>query len=483
MGRQLTSRLTACLVWLLAACLPLSAAAEPLLHSDKQYRLAAWYFYQADYYQALLQLSLAPDSLPEASLLQVGLLLQLDMPAATASLLQRLVDNQTASGKLPRELRNIALLQFSRFLYEKQSPEQARHYLNQLTPPLDKLAGQVELLQQLLNWPTTVTTDPQVFSRLAGQSELPYVVINQILALRQQQQPEQALQLLTQLSSRLQAEPEPGFWQQLFRWRMPEPLLSNSSERQALADYIQLLNASLLVDQLQWTRAQQVLSKFASNSVLTLPAMTLYRDVLTENRQIPALLTVLQQLIARYPYAPASWLAARQLGNQLERALAPRDALAAYRWADQYYQQQLAANSEHASMLRLEQLMDLSGLSGWQHYQLGQQASLFQLQGQLSALHQLQQLQQQRLSRLANLTEIVPVKLAQQQQLDTLTAQESLFSMALAAQQQQLLAQLNSGLQQRRLAEREQLLEMRRLNTQAMARIMERLFLTSVEEQ
>lgn len=623
MVRQLKNGLIASTVsaLLLTACLPLSTTAEPLVRSEKQYRLAAWHFYQDDYYQALLQLALAPQDAAKASLLQAGLLLQLDMPAATATLLQQLLDDQTLSGQLPRQLRNIALLQFSRFLHEQQHPEQARNYLNQLTPPLEQLAGQAELLQQLLSWPTIKADDSDVFNRLADQTELPYVVINQILALRQQQQPEQALLLLEQLSGGLQGDAPAGFWLQLFRWGAPSQLMNESSERQALADYLQLLKAGLLVDQLQWADAQQVLSEFASNSVLTLSAMTLYRDVLTENRQIPALLTVLQQLIVRYPYAPASWLAAHQLGNQFERALAQQDALAAYRWADQYYQQQLAANTDHASLVSAGQLNSPAGLSGWQQYQLRQQTTLFQLNTQLSALQQLQQLQQQRLAQLASLGGVVQAKLAQQQQLLTaalptltakqqalqlqvehltsvianaagepmaqllwlddkeqnfsqlqrmlsraeermtaltdagrdvsqaatrlvrlrgilhwhyqynkadrrwqltkqqqqlakelakindalgrltsmdgkterllaqqqqlqkLTAQESQFSAKLAAQQQQLLAGLNKGLQQLRQAEREQLLEMRRLNTQAIARVMEQLLLTSQEEQ
>ena len=646
MVRQLNnSVVTTLILALLASCLLLPAIAEPLSGreagreagnesrheagkefstaspTEKHYRLAAWHFYLDDYYQALLQLSLAADEPAKARLLQAGLLLQLDMPAASASLLQRLLDDQTVSGTLPRQLRNIVLLQYSRLLFEQQHGGQAGHYLSQLSQPLAELAGQAELLQQLLNWPTVSVSDPEVFSRLAGQSELPYVVINQILALRQQQQPAQALALLAKLRQQLLPDTQPDFWLQLFRWRWSEPLLSHSNERQALADYLQLLQAGLLVDQLQWAEAQQVLAEFASNSVLTLPAMTLYRDVLTENRQIPTLLAVLQQLIARYPYTAASWLAAHQLGNQFERALAQQDALAAYRWADNYYQQQLAANSGHASPVQLAQLTTPATLSDWQRYQLRQQASLFQLNNQLSAVQYLQQLQQQRLQRLENLTEVVQFKLAQQQQLLTaalprltaqqqalqlqaeqlaaeiatagqqpmaqqlwrddteqnfarlqqmlgraqgrvealsaagrdvsqaasrlgrlqgilqwhyqynraerhwqlakqqrqltaelaasndalkrltrldgktgrllaqqqqlarLTARESQFEMALAAQQQQLLARLNSGLQQLQLAEREQLLELQRLNTQAIARIMEQVLLTSQEGQ
>lgn len=613
--------LVAALLVLVAMALPQPVAAEPLLRSEKQYRLAAWHFYRDDYYQALLQLSLAADDSAKASLLQAGLLLQLDMPAATAALLQRLLDEQALTGQLPRQLRNIALLQFSRYQLEQLRPEQARYYLDQLSPPLDELSGQAELLQQLLNWPTLPAADPQIFNRLAGQSELPYVVINQILALRQQQQPERALQLLSQLKNQLQPNPPAGFWRQLFSWHSPGQPLSNSTERQALADYLQLLQAGLLVDQAQWASAQQVLSEFASNSVLTLAAMTLYRDVLAENRQIPTLLAVLQQLIARYPYAQASWLAAHQLGMQFERALEQQDALAAYRWADQYYQQQLAANTDHASPLQLEQLHQPAALSGWQQYQLRQHATLFQLNRQLAALHQLHQLQQQRLARLDNLQQVVNGKLAQQQQLLTtalpdltakqhslqqhveqlttaiaqaqsdsmsqllwldsteqdfaqlqrmltraegriaalmkagrdvsqaetrlarlrgvlqwhylrnnaerrwqltkqqrllatelatisealqrltsldgqterlqaqqqqlraLSAQEQQFRVGVQAEQQQLLRQLNDGLQQLRQAEREQLLEMRRLNTQAIARVMEQLLLTSQEEQ
>ncbi|KKO48687.1 hypothetical protein VT06_10330 [Arsukibacterium sp. MJ3] len=601
--------------------MPFAVAAEPLLRTEQQYRLAAWHFYQDDYYQALLQLALAPENSAKASLLQAGLLLQLDMPAATASLLQRLLDDHTLSGQLPVQLRNVALLQFARFQYEQQHNQQARYYLQQLSLPLNELAGEAELLTQMLRWPELSPVDSQVFSRLAGQSQLPYVVINQILTLRQQQQPLPALQLLTKLSQQLQVNAEPGFWLALFHFRAASPLLSDSTERQALADYLQLLKAGLLVDQLQWANAQQVLSEFASNSVLTLSAMTLYRDVLSENRQIPSLLAVLQQLIVRFPYASAGWLAAHQLGEQFERALAPQDALTAYRWADHYYQQQLTDNTAYAVPLSAAQLAKPDGLSAWQHYQLRQQSQLFQLRRQLAALQQLQQLQQQRQARMANLAEVVATKLAQQhyllasalpelgtkqhalqqqvkqlhiimrkaadepmaqllwqgeaeqhfaqlqqllvraegrvasltaagrdvsqvkqrlgrlrgilqwhyqqsaadrrwqfsqqqqqltatlstinaalkrlatldgkterllaqqQQLELTAARENQFSADLAAQQQQLVAELNRGLQQLRLSEREQLLALQKLNTQAIARVMEQLLLTSQEGQ
>ena len=136
MVRQLIPKLIKRLLMaLLVSGVLLPVAAEPLMQSEKQYRLAAWHFYQDDYYQALLRLSMTPPKAAKASLLQAGLLLQLDMPEATASLLKKLLDDQTLSGELPRQLRNIALLQFSRYQYEQQHNEQARHYLNQLTAP------------------------------------------------------------------------------------------------------------------------------------------------------------------------------------------------------------------------------------------------------------------------------------------------------------------------------------------------------------
>ena len=108
---------------------------------------------------------------------------------------------------MPRQLRNIALLQFSRYQFEQQQAAQARFYLGQLTPPLAELSGESELLAQLLAWPALSGPDPQLFERLAGQHELPYIVINHIQALRQQQQPAKALQLLQQLSSQLKVTP------------------------------------------------------------------------------------------------------------------------------------------------------------------------------------------------------------------------------------------------------------------------------------
>ncbi|MCF4008181.1 hypothetical protein L1N97_02140 [Rheinheimera sp. UJ63] len=418
---QLSFRLFRCCSVLLTLLLsaPSAQATESLLQTEKQYRLAAWYFYRDDEYQALLHLSLAPEPAAKARLLQAGLFLQLDMPAATAALLEQLLAEQTLSGALPQELRNVALLQFSQYQFEQQQPEQARFYFAKLTAPLLQLTGQATLLQQMLTWPNITPFDDKVFQQLAGQAELPYVVINHILALRQQQKSAQALPLLARLNTALSKPATLSFWQQLFR----EPSTAMGSddrvERDALADYLLLLKAGLLVDEKRWAEAQQVLRGFASNSVLTLPAMTLYRDVLIENRQIPVLLAVLQQLITRYPLAPASWLAAHQIGMQLELTFEQQQALAAYRWAEQYYQRQLTANAGYLVPVTAEQLANPDTLTPWQFYQLRQQAALYQLNRQLDAVAQLQQQQQQRLARLTHLTEVVQSKLLQQQQLLT----------------------------------------------------------------
>ena len=127
-------------------------------------------------------------------------------------------------------------------------------------------------------------------------------------------------------------------------------------------------------------------------------------------------------------------------------------------------------------------LMRLRGILQW-HYQYNRAERHWQLgklQQQLTTQLKAVDIALNRLNALDGKTEHL---LRRQQQLTALTTQENQFTAAVAQQQQQLLGQLNHGLQQLRLQEREQLLEMRRLNTQAIARVMEQVLLSSQEAQ
>ena len=141
--------------------------------------------------------------------------------------------------------------------------------------------------------------------------------------------------------------------------------------------------------------------------------------------------------------------------------------------------QQLAADGRDmtAENARLQRL---NGLLTWQYQQnsADRRYQLVLLQQQLTA--ELQQIDSG-IQRLAALDGKTIRLLAQQQQLTQGMGNEQRFSEALSQQQQQLLVSLNQALQQQRLAEREQLMALQRLNTQAIARLMEQVLLSTEE--
>lgn len=444
--------------------------------TEKHYRQAAWAFYLQQPAQALETLQLAPDADARTHLLEAGLYLQLDMPKHAAQLLETVIAQSHSDDTLPLEVRNIALLQFARYQLELGDKVAAKHYLQlaqqgavQTETPL---LGQQKLLAQLVNWPDiTIPATPQI-SALANQAEMPYIISNQALALARSNRSEQALQWLASLQSQLSTADEQSFWQLLFsgNWRLlfrPDGFVYPTQEQQALADYIDLTRAQLHISRQEFATADAILSNFSTDSVLSANALELYSHILTEQRHIPTLLAVLQQQIRQQPFSTTAWQAATRIGEQLERAAQTKDALAAYHWADKYYQQQLNDIQAQARPLQVEQLAD--GASQWQQLQLSEDSNLFRLQQDILALQQQVAAAPQRQQRLARLADVTGLKLEQQQhllstalpQLSTrYTALEQRYSdigqQIELAQQQPMAASLWQGEPHRQLRQVEQ---------------------------
>lgn len=408
---------------------------------EKHYRQAAWAFYNDAPAEALQSLQLSAQQDARSQLMQAGLYLQLGMPQHAAALLKPLVEQ--GEQKLPRNLLNIALLQFARYQLELGDKIAARSYLSavRLTAD-DPWLGHQQLLEQLVQWPEVALPATPDFAALQFHPQMPYIVSNQALALALRNQPQLALDWLALLQKRIKRPDAPGFWQALFsgQWEQlygVEGYDFNNEEYVALQDYLQLLQAQLHIEQQNFAAADAVLSDFAANSVLSPAALALYSHILTEQRHIPTLLAVLQQQIDLQPFSLTAWQAATRIGEQLERAHAEQDALAAYRWADNYYQQQLQQIEQQAVPLDVGKLTQ--GMSAWQQLQISQHDSLYRLQQDILTLQQ--QLagapeRQQRLQRLAQ------VNLFKQQQQQTLLQQQLPLLQqrraALAEQSQQL---------------------------------------------
>lgn len=415
---------------------------------EKHYRQAAWAFYNDAPAEALQSLQLSAQQDARSQLMQAGLYLQLGMPQHAAKLLKPLVEQ--SEQPLPRNLLNIALLQFARYQLELGDKLAARSYLAavRLTAD-DPWLGQQQLLEQLVQWPEVALPPTPDFAALQFHPQMPYIVSNQALALALRNQPQLALDWLSQLQKRIKRPDAPGFWQALFsgQWQQlyqVEGYDFNNEEYVALQDYLQLLQAQLYIEQQNFAAADAVLSDFAANSVLSPAALALYSHILTEQRHIPTLLAVLQQQINLQPFSLTAWQAATRIGEQLERTHAEQDALAAYRWADHYYQQQLQQIERQAVPLDVGKLT--RGLSAWQQLQISQHDSLYRLQQDILTLQQ--QLagapeRQQRLQRLAQ------VNLFKQQQQQTLLQQQLPLLQQrraeLAQRSQQLLRQISEA--------------------------------------
>ncbi|HEY0921253.1 hypothetical protein [Rheinheimera pacifica] len=430
--------------------------AEPVSPSEKHYRQAAWAFYQQQPATALEALQLAPQQNGRTRLLEAGLYLQLAMPQHAATALEQVLAQPADDNAVPKALKNIALLQFARYQLELGNKTAARQYLEQVNITADGAwRGQQQLLSQLIHWPDISVPPQPDFVSLADQPEMPYVISNQALVLAKQQ-PQQALNWLARLQQQFVTPAEQGFWQQLFsgRWSLfsrPDGFVYPDDEKQALDDYLQLTQAQLHIQLQDYAAADAILANFGRDSVLSSNALELYSYILTEQRHIPALLAVLQQQIRQQPFSSTAWQAATRIGEQLERALQPDDALAAYNWADNYYQQQYQLINQQANPLQVQQVVQ--GASQWQQLQLTNDNNLYRLQQDIIALQQQLTAAPERQQRLTSLQQTAEFKLNQQQQLlssqlPQLSARRQQLQGEFAAIQQQISALTDNSLPQ-----------------------------------
>jgi len=438
-------RLQLLVTLVIAAVSGVSQAQEeaPVSMLEKQYRQAAYAFYTEDPYQAVQHLDLAPEQDARSLLLKAGLLLQIGMPQQAAEVLEKVLGEKQGA-ELPTELRQLAMLQYSRYLYQRGDLAAARSYLAKVNNT-NLVEGQQQQLQQLLDWPTIQVPAEPDFDGLAAHPEMPYIISNQLLQIAKNGDPARAMQWLDALIAQVETTIEPMFWRRWFGLTPPW-LATETAEQQGVRDYLQVLKAQLFIQQQDFASAQTVLSQFPQQSAFSEMALGLYAQVLDELRQVSPLLAVYQQRIRKHPYSYDSWQAANNIGRQLELSGDAASALAAYQWADDYYQQQLSANRA-LQPITLAQLAKAE-LSQWQLYQVGQAPQLFQLQQDLSQLQQLAGLSPSQQKRLQHLQKVVQIKLDQQQQLlETQLPRLQASYQQLASEQQRLSNELSTQLQ------------------------------------
>ncbi len=438
-------RLQLLVTFVIAAISGVTLAQEdkPMSMLEKQYRQAAYAFYAEDPYQAVQHLDLAPEQDARSLLLKAGLLLQIGMPQQAAEVLEKVL-GESQGAELPTELRQLAMLQYSRYLYQRGDIAAARDYLAKVNNA-NLVAGQQQQLQQLLDWPNIQVPAEPDFSGLSSHPEMPYIISNQLLQIAKNGDPARAMQWLDALIAQVETTIDPMFWRRWFGLTPPW-LATESAEQQGVRDYLQVLKAQLFIQQQEYAAAQSVLSQFPQQSAFSEMALGLYAQVLDELRQVSPLLAVYQQRIRKHPFSFDSWQAANNIGRQLELSGDAPSALAAYQWADDYYQQQLSANRA-LQPLTLSQLAKAE-LTQWQLYQVGQEPRLFQLQQDLSQLQQLAGLSPTQQKRLQHLQKVVQLKLDQQQQLlETQLPRLQASYQQLASEQQRLTTELSTQLQ------------------------------------
>jgi hypothetical protein len=474
-----------------------AAAVGPMgLSLEHAYKISAYYFYLQDPYQSLLYLQLPAAQDGKAALLSAGLLLQMGLPNAAAQQLEPWLSNN-ADDSLPWQLRQMAWLEYARFQREQGDIAGAKQSLAkaQQVPAGSELAEQLlqgpqQQLTQLLQWPDIHIPAAPEFSRLADAPEMPYIVANQALALHAKGETSQALHFLTALSEKIADTRQPAFWQRWFGFAPPW-LAADAREQAAMADYVQLLQAQLLLSQKDYSAALVVLRNFPQQSVLSQTALQLYAVCLAELRQIPTLLAVLERQLQQYPEVNQTWPAALHMGMQLEREGDATAAFAAYQQAEQFYQQQLQqlnaqrplddagvrqtwhqlmhvlhsseanrtaqpdnttnANSaapRFTDLTPVQQAQQLAqGWSPWQRWHYQQDRSLQLALTQWISLQQLAQRLPTQQRRIAHLQKVVALKQQQQQQLfATLRPQLLQQHQALQAQVSQLTSQLTQAL-------------------------------------
>lgn len=396
---------------------------------EQAYRQAAWFFYQDRPYDALLQLDLAPAADPRSDLLKGGLLLQVGLPKQAADLMQQVLQHQQDA--LPEDVRQYALLQYSRYLLNRGDKTAAKRYAAGITAN-PAVKGMQQQLQQMLDWPDIQIPAQPDFDQLDGHPEMPYVLMNQIQALAAKGDIERALEWQEQLSNQLDNAVAPWFWQRWFGFA-PVWQRQDDNETTAVLQYLQLLRAQLFVRKQDYPSAQAVLSEFPLHSPLNQLALETYAEVLAKSGQTGPLLGVYQQQLQQHPFAASSWRAATDIGLTLEKTSQKAQALAALQWAERYFDSQISQNKA-LKPLTIEELEQQS-FTPWQGFQFKQDKTLFTLKTDLLAMKQLTLLAPEQLKRIQHLQKVVAIKL--QQQTDLLHGKLPELSAQLATLEQQ----------------------------------------------
>lgn len=318
---------------------------------DKYYRQALFFYFQNQPSLALQQLSYNKTRFNtidnDAVLFEAGLQISLGLPQQAQQTLVHIIeqyqktkidikesikssDSFNIENLNQQDLLVIALLQLAEQKIDHGDIVQTEQALAKIKHLPKGYYTQYYTLKQLVSWPEKpelVITDMMSSNSDIEREYSPYIMLNQALWLIQQQEYEQAFELLSFLKSHHIEEKQKGFWRSLFSYSTNayDVIDSNSLqhkdntptstsidslvENRALNDYARLLLAQMYVVQGRYSAAYQELEVFPEDSPHSEQALFLfaYSALKTKNYQeAQSMFTLLAQ---SFPYSNFTWQA------------------------------------------------------------------------------------------------------------------------------------------------------------------------------
>ncbi|MCJ8319403.1 MAG: hypothetical protein MJK12_07205 [Colwellia sp.] len=343
------------------------------VYDEKLYRQALYFYFQADYTQALRQVSINKIRLgslnSKGRLFTAGLELAVGLQHQARNTLltfQNDVENSLVFEKYNKrtgqftqqnELLLVALLQLIEQNIQQGQLSQAKENLQHIEQIPTQYYQQYHVLSQLAYWPES----PKLLSPfLIADSEnqnieitSPYIQMNRALRYFEKAEYDLAIPLLLTLKNLHWQNNDVSFWQSLFN-RSPDNALSIDErgsegvdkndqriQNQAVNDYARLLLAQLFVSQENYQKAFNELESFPEHSPYAESALFLFAFSAQKIKQYTIALNLFNLLTKEYTYSNLAWQSGQLLASQITEQKSLAQGLALYQQMDEFYQDRL----------------------------------------------------------------------------------------------------------------------------------------------
>lgn len=348
---------------------------------DKLYRQALYFYFQADYSQALSQMEMNKSRLTKlnstSQLFSAGLQLSVGLQYQAK---ETLVDFKTDEERVDsaknehenlamfstqNELLLVALLQLTEQYVQQGLLAQAKQTLAQITTVPKKYYQQYHSLSQLTFWPDSPVLAPVVSDETIGinsgisngvsgvqHSEVISAYVQMNIALRHVELGEFyiAQPLLITLKNQQWKKETTNFWQSLFNSSFNDSPLNDSSnndvaqellQHQAVNDYARLLLAQMYVNQEKYQEAYNELKGFPEHSPYAESALFLFAFSAQQIKQHTVALNLLKLLADKYTYSNLAWQSGLLMAAQITEQNSLEEGFSLYQKLDVFYKQRL----------------------------------------------------------------------------------------------------------------------------------------------